>query len=114
MDFLDQIDALDNIYAIENMSPPRKVKTYETGCNPLLLSDDNFKTKYRFSKEYVMKICDIVRDGVEKSNRGVVFSTELQVLITLRTWGRQEVQYDADDLHGVSQQFITNTCRRVA
>ncbi|KAL0829652.1 hypothetical protein ABMA28_003158 [Loxostege sticticalis] len=41
-------------------------------------------------------------------------SPELQVLTAIRTWARQEVQDDAADLHSLSQQSITNICRRVA
>lgn len=43
--------------------------------------------------------------------RGGGLSCTLQILIVLRYWGHNQIQYDAADIHGLTQQSITNVCR---
>ncbi|CAG4967576.1 unnamed protein product [Parnassius apollo] len=82
--------------------------------DPFTLQDKEFPMKYRFSKVYMRKIVDLVQRDIELQASGGGLSVELQVCTALRTWARQEVQDDAADIHGLSQQSITNICRRVA
>ncbi|CAK1601830.1 unnamed protein product [Parnassius mnemosyne] len=60
------------------------------------------------------KIVKLVRRDIEVQVSGGGLSVELQVCTALKAWARQEVQDDAADIHGLSQQSITNICRRVA
>ncbi|XP_045505567.1 putative nuclease HARBI1 [Colias croceus] len=65
------------------------------------------------TRAYAKEVIDLIRVDIEHATKGG-FCAELQVCTALRTWARQEIQDDAADIHGMSQQSITNICRRVA
>ncbi|XP_028177228.1 putative nuclease HARBI1 [Ostrinia furnacalis] len=113
MDYMHYFNIIDMWDDDEDQSN-RKGKMYKKRADPFLLDDAEFKYKYRFSKEYILKIVNFIRNDIIQDRRGCGISPELQVLAALRTWARQEVQDDAADIHGLSQQSITNVCRRVA
>ncbi|KAL0811461.1 hypothetical protein ABMA28_009861 [Loxostege sticticalis] len=113
MDYQNYLNVLD-MWDAEEETPNRKRKEYKERRDPFLLSDEDFKTKYRFTKNYINKIVNLIKEDIVRDTRGCGVSPELQVLTAIRTWARQEVQDDAADLHGLSQQSITNICRRVA
>lgn len=69
----------------------RRQKVYKKRINPFDLSEENFKTQYRFSKNYAKEIVRIVRADLELDGRGCAVTPELQVLIALRAWTRPEV-----------------------
>ncbi|CAK1603810.1 unnamed protein product [Parnassius mnemosyne] len=111
MDYLQYFDIFDEI---DREEPPRKRKFYKKRFDPFTLEEKDFRMKYRFSKVYMRKIVKLVQRDIELQASGGGLSVELQVCTALRTWARQEVQDDAADIHGLSQQSITNICRRVA
>ncbi|KAK4880092.1 hypothetical protein RN001_008238 [Aquatica leii] len=112
-DLMDLVEDVEQIYDLYDLHNVRKIKNYKTRQDPFQLNDADFKRKYRFSKEYVKAIVDLVKENIELDSRGGSISCELQVLAALRTWARNEVQDDAGDLHGLSQQSISNICHRV-
>ncbi|KAL4702205.1 hypothetical protein ACJJTC_012337 [Scirpophaga incertulas] len=93
---------------------PRKRNSYKKRFDPFTLNEEDFRKKYRFTKKFTRKIVDLVRSDIEKKANGGGLSAEVQVCTALRTWVRQEVQDDSADIHALSQQSITNLCRRVA
>ncbi|XP_047543246.1 putative nuclease HARBI1 [Vanessa atalanta] len=93
----------------------RKRKVYNTRANPMEeLSEEDFKKRYRFSKENMEKIINILRNDLSMDNRGGSISVELQVMAVIRYWGRHEIQEDCAELHGMSQQTLSKMCKRVA
>lgn len=111
MDYLRYFDLFDEM---DREEPPRKIKCFKNRFDPFTLQETDFKMKYRFSKRYVRKIVELVRSDIEVQTRGGGLAVELQVCTALRIWARQEVQDDAADIHGLSQQSVTNVCRKVA
>lgn len=89
-DYLLDIEGIEEIEVINN-GGNRKRKEYKTRFNAFVLSDEDFKAKYRFTKQYIQIITDIVKEDLEHDPRGGSISCELQVLIALRTWARNEV-----------------------
>lgn len=70
----------------------RKTKNYRIRFNPLQsLSDEDFKLRYRFSKENMSRIIEIVRPDIQGDTRGGSIPVELQVMAVIRYWGRHEV-----------------------
>ncbi|CAG4934673.1 unnamed protein product [Parnassius apollo] len=105
MDYLQYFDIFDEI---DREEPPRKRKLYKKRLDPFTLQDKEFRMKHRFSKVCMRKIVDLVQRDIKLQASGGGLSVELQVCTALRTWARQEVQDDAADIHGLSQQSITN------
>ncbi|XP_050551713.1 putative nuclease HARBI1 [Spodoptera frugiperda] len=116
MDYLHYFDYLRHFDTLEmeDEEPPRKKKVYKTRFDPFSLEEDEFRSKYRFTKKYVKYVVDLIREDIKQTKKGGGISVELQVCTALRVWARQEVQDDAADIHGMSQQSITVVCRRVA
>ncbi|XP_063826029.1 putative nuclease HARBI1 [Ostrinia nubilalis] len=102
------------VHLANNADPARRRKLYRQRSNPFDLRDLNFKIKYRFNKDTVRTIIDLVEDDLVQSARGGGTCPELQVLVAIRCWGRREVQDDAGDLHGLSQPTVSRICARVA
>lgn len=71
----------------------RRRKIYKRRRNPFVLRDFSFELKYRFNKQTIRRIVDIIEDDLVLNRRGGSVSPELQVLIALRCWGRREVRY---------------------
>ncbi|XP_041974078.1 putative nuclease HARBI1 [Aricia agestis] len=78
------------------------------------ISKDDFRKKYRFTKESVRYIVSLVSEELQKDRRGGGITPELQVLTALRCWGRREFQDDCGDLHGMAQSTVSLVCNRVA
>ncbi|KAL4703585.1 hypothetical protein ACJJTC_003345 [Scirpophaga incertulas] len=113
------MDYLQYFYVFDELDRelPRKRKSYKKRFDPFTLNEEDFRKKYRFTKKFTRKIeklKNLVRSDIEKKANGGGLSAEVQVCTALRTWARQEVQDDSADIHGLSQQSITNLCRRVA
>lgn len=69
----------------------RRPKIYKMRKDPFELCDLEFKSRYRFSKNSVHKIVELVKNDLVLNKRGAGTSPHLQVLIALRCWGRREV-----------------------
>ncbi|RVE48500.1 hypothetical protein evm_006811 [Chilo suppressalis] len=72
-------------------------------------SEKNFKNRYRFSKENMKKIINILRDDLSLDNRGGSIPVELQVIAVIRYWGRHEIQEDCAEIHGISRTLQPET-----
>lgn len=70
----------------------RQPKLYNTRMNPMQdLSGSEFKQRYRFSKENMLKIIELLRNDLHVDSRGGSIPVELQVMAVIRYWGRHEV-----------------------
>ncbi|PSN46284.1 hypothetical protein C0J52_12859 [Blattella germanica] len=69
---------------------PSMIFTSMNSYKRFALSDGDFKSKYRFSKEYARLIANFVEEYLHKDTRGAALTSELQVLVALRTWARNE------------------------
>ncbi|RVE44710.1 hypothetical protein evm_010614 [Chilo suppressalis] len=93
----------------------RRTKVYNSRANPMdEFSEKDFKNHYRFSKENMKKIVNILRDDLSAGNRGGSIPVELQVMAVIRYWGRHEIQEDCAEINGMSQQTPSRICKRVA
>ena len=91
--FVDAVEEVEEIAGMFNDRGDRRKKMYKARCDPFALySEDEFRRKYRFSKEgakYVVgKYASCL---VSDINRGGKLTPELQILTALRYWGRNEV-----------------------
>ncbi|KAF9805166.1 hypothetical protein SFRURICE_002992 [Spodoptera frugiperda] len=102
-------------YLYRNIGSRRRVKIYNSRSNPMEeLSKSDFKHRYRFSKGNMVKIINILRNDLSMDSRGGSIPVELQVMAAIRYWGRHEIQEDCAEIHGVSQQTLSRTAKRVA
>ncbi|XP_028173906.1 putative nuclease HARBI1 [Ostrinia furnacalis] len=109
---LETLEAIERIEGAENA--PRRQKIYQERCDPFSLPDVEFKRRYRFNKNTMNFIIDLVRQDLQLDSRGCGTSPELQVLTAIRCWGRREVQDDGGEIHGLSQPTVSRICARVA
>ncbi|GLH09680.1 Uncharacterized protein GBIM_14730 [Gryllus bimaculatus] len=104
---------MDEIFECEQ--PRRKKKSNRARVSPLeIYSDAEFRRKCRFFKEGAIQLTDLFGAQLKSDGRGGKLSPDLQILTALCCWGRNEIEDDSADLHGISQQSLTNVCRRVA
>ncbi|KAI8430399.1 hypothetical protein MSG28_000684 [Choristoneura fumiferana] len=105
---MQAIQAIRAMEAVNLLPQPRRRKVYNQRANPIEdLPDIEFRRRYRFDKETVQFIIQLVRADLTKDRRGASLTPELQVLTAIRCWGRKEVQDDAAELHGLSQPTVT-------
>lgn len=76
---------------INGQEKQQSKKVYRTRIDPFQISDVEFVGRYRFSKQTVNKIIDLVKNDIYLDGRGCGSSPSLQVLVALRCWGRREV-----------------------
>ncbi|XP_030370952.1 putative nuclease HARBI1 [Scaptodrosophila lebanonensis] len=87
--------------------------------HPLLdLNENQFRLKYRYTKENFRRIIEIVRDDLEidynkPPNRNQV-PIDLQILSAIRLWGGTEHPQLTAMAHGVSVATMNKITRRVA
>ncbi|XP_050563108.1 uncharacterized protein LOC118269991 [Spodoptera frugiperda] len=72
--------------------------------------DDNVSTSYTS----VGVISDGSLGTIKGKIRGGSIPVELQVMAAIRYWGRHEIQEDCAEIHGMSQQTLSRTAKRVA
>lgn len=91
-DFGDDLNDLEqDLLDVQDFRRPR-ARTYKPRLDPLVEYDDvEFRKKYRFSKENMKKIINIVKDDIAVDKRGGGIPIHIQVMAVIRHWGRQEV-----------------------
>lgn len=79
-------------------------------------TEEEFRIKYRFSKENTKKLIKLVEaDLIGKGKRnGGCIPPYIQVLAALRCWGRNQVQDDCAEYHGFTQPTMSRICAKVA
>ncbi|XP_017025750.1 putative nuclease HARBI1 [Drosophila kikkawai] len=87
--------------------------------NPLNdLNENQFRIKYRFSKESLRRIIEIVRDDLEieyyEPLKREQVPIDLQILSAIRLWGGTEHPKLTAMAHGVSLRTLAKITRRVA
>lgn len=103
IDFMDLKDLKD----LKALEPPRRPIKQRVRINPFaLLSDEDFRSKYTFSKAFGLEVLDLIKEDLLYDPRGNPISLELQVACALRSWTCNENQDDAADLHGISQPAL--------
>lgn len=87
--FLNDVDEIRNFRTVNRI---RRPKVYSVRVNPMEeLNEKDFKQRYRFSKENMQKIINILRNDLYTDSRGGGIPVELQVMAVIRYWGRHEV-----------------------
>ena len=89
----------------QNHQNPRKEKVYKELSEPLLtMSDYEFRQQFRFSKDAVQRLSDLVSGDLEtENNRGLPVPPLDQVLICLNHLGGGHFQRTSGWCYGVSQ-----------
>ncbi|KAH8297934.1 hypothetical protein KR018_001024 [Drosophila ironensis] len=87
--------------------------------NPLTdLNENQFRLKYRYTKENLRRIIEIVRDDLEIDNYETLkreqVPIDLQILSAVRLWGGTEHPELTARIHGVSLRTLGKITRRVA
>lgn len=94
--FLQDMTLVNEIQEIEeadNLLSLRRLKIYKTRENLFeKLDEEEFRTKYRFSKTTALYVIDIVKGNLEHDLRGGAVAPYLQVLTAIRTWARGELK----------------------
>ncbi|XP_064472453.1 putative nuclease HARBI1 [Ornithodoros turicata] len=73
-----------------------------------------FRHRYRFTKDTVRFIIEMVRPDLQNSELYDAISLELQVLSALRFFAKGSYQDDTSDIHGFSQPTQSRIVRRVS
>ncbi|KAF9824588.1 hypothetical protein SFRURICE_004045 [Spodoptera frugiperda] len=93
-------DEIEEIRNFRNIGSRSRVKIYNSRSNPMEeLSESDFKHRYRFSKENMpgrQYTCGVASNG------------------SYKILGRHEIQEDCAEIHGMSQQTLSRTAKRVA
>ncbi|XP_045506094.1 putative nuclease HARBI1 [Colias croceus] len=111
IDFIDDIDRED----LDFMDNFRDSQVNRTRIDPFETFDDlRFKRKTRFSKVYVNRIYDVIKEDFPYDVRGQTIDPRTQVVCALRCWARHQIQDDSGDLHGISQPAVSKICKRVS
>ncbi|CAH3966476.1 unnamed protein product [Pieris brassicae] len=92
----------------------RARKKYKMRFNPLNMPDDTFRQYYRFTKQNMLKIVDLLRNDLEVDLRGGGVPVELQVMAVIRYWARHGIQENCADVHGISQQTLSRLAQKVS
>ena len=93
----------------------RKEKEYKTRTDPMnTLSDFEFKRQFRFSKDSVQRLTQLLTGSLEKANnRGLPVKPEDQILITLSHLGGAHFQRTSGWSYGVCQRTAASCVERV-
>ena len=91
-------------------------REYKHRINPLeSLSAEDFFDRYRFPKDVVMDMCDVLRRPLERvSNRGQSLSVEVQVCTALRHYCQGGFLSVLGDLHGISERAAGDALHSVS
>ena len=82
----------------------REPRVYKSRLDPMSLSDREFKSHFRFNKDTVCKLVDLMRPDLEhETNRGLPLSPELKVCLALATYGGGHFQRVTGLCGGVRQ-----------
>lgn len=84
--FREEIEELRSFRTVQRLP-----KQYKKRVDPMGLDDVEFRYKYRFTKENMKKIINLVKEELEVDKRGGGISPDLQVMSAIRYWGRHEV-----------------------
>ena len=90
-------DLIENIISFESMracDSRKKPKVYKKRVDVFQIYDDEqFKTKYRFTKATARYIIELLRPLLVGDNRGGKVPVELMVMSAIRTWCRHKVSF---------------------
>ncbi|PSN30318.1 hypothetical protein C0J52_28209 [Blattella germanica] len=76
--FEDYMMDIEDLNRLERLDVIRKRKEYKQRYDPFVFSYGDFKSKYRFSKEYARLIANFVEEYLHKDTRGAALTSELQ------------------------------------
>ncbi|XP_072168617.1 putative nuclease HARBI1 [Diadema setosum] len=93
----------------------RRQRVFRDRLNPLDHYDDSEMLKnYRFSREGVLRIIDIVKDDLQKpTNRSHALDPSIQVLCALGYYAKGELMSDRAEIHHVSIPTVSQTVKAV-
>ncbi|XP_017098885.3 putative nuclease HARBI1 [Drosophila bipectinata] len=96
-----------------------RVRKRQARFNPLTdLNENQFRIKYRYTKENLRRIIEIVRDDLEidyyEPLKKEQVPIDLQILSAIRLWGGTEHPQLTAMAHGVSLRTLGKITRRVA
>lgn len=114
MNFIAAVEDINRIQLQRERRIPRHV--LRDLHNPFeFYSDNEFRARFRFSKDSTIFICDMLRENLTRpTRRHYPVSVELQVLTALRFYATGTFQNVLGDLCFLSQPFISKCVARVS
>ena len=108
---LQDLDFLDDVNQV--LRPER---VYRDHSNPFeYYSDDEFRKRFRFTKEGTMFILNLISEELEHgTNRGHGLPPMLQLLVTLRYYATGSFQMTVGDLANIHQSTVSRTVKHVS
>ena len=93
-----------------------QIRRYNERINPLeTLSDEEFFNRYRFPKNTVSDLCDLIRRPLQRvSNRGMSLTIETMVCSALRYYCQGGYLPVIGDLHGISERAASKSIHSVS
>lgn len=93
---MDRLDDIERDFAIlEDVREfGSRRKLYKERYHPFQLEDKDFYSRYRFDKDTVNFLIDVLNIEQPRNNRGLPIPISLQLLTTLRFLGRNVHQSD--------------------
>ncbi|KAG7304864.1 hypothetical protein JYU34_010256 [Plutella xylostella] len=88
---MEAVQAIAAIDMVENL-PRRRIKLYNARADPFSLPDVEFRSRYRFQKDTMNYIIDLVRDDIVVDQRGCGTTPELQILMRRSSYIIQHCQ----------------------
>ena len=94
MDIDERIE--EDLRIINDIQNFRRQKVYSSREDPFQINDVQFFSRYRFDKESVRYIIDLLKNNLPKikSNRGLPINHSLMVLVSLHFFTRNTYQED--------------------
>lgn len=135
MDIIERIE--QDLCLINDAQNFQRQKVYNSRHDPFQMNDTKFFSRYRFDKESVRYIINLVKNNLPKikNNRGLPINHSLMVLVSLHFFARNTYQEDSGwylekyiskfillqclflllaSLHGISQSSVSRIVKCVS
>ncbi|XP_064462018.1 putative nuclease HARBI1 [Ornithodoros turicata] len=112
---MNELRELDEIQQLQDFESYPMTRSIRDRLDPFRTwSDRGFRRRYRFSKDTVRYIIEVVRPDLQASEFNNAIPPDLQVLDTLRLSAKGSYQDDASHIHGFSQPTQSRIVRRIS
>ncbi|XP_064465420.1 putative nuclease HARBI1 [Ornithodoros turicata] len=112
---MNELRELDEIQQLQDFESNPMTRSIRDRLDPFRTwSDRGFRRRYRFSKDTVRFIIEVVRPDLQASEFNNAIPPDLQVLSALRFFAKGSYQDDASDIHGFSQPTQSRIVRRIS
>lgn len=104
----------EDLYYLIQPIKTRKLRTLQQRIDADYFTDDEFKNRFRFTKDSVEYIMNLISEDLNMDARGSPLNPRQQIMITLRYYATGCFQTVAGDLIGVSQSTACRIVHKVS